>query len=325
MVVIQLSSQDVLPCELVDLIIAIVASNCDGIYNVRQRRHDLASCGLVCRAFYLPSRRYLFENMTLITKHGERESQSLKKLREILSTGPMLRFQIYHLVIADKTPSGYTGWKRPGRTLLGEENLPHILRLLPSLRSLTISAVQDVYWTLLTGELVSALRLRDVPIGFVHQWDVTTIRVDTFRTHDNDFIHYASPFSESKSPWLQAWILIIRTSKSLIVYLCIFYSVAHLLYLSNGHPSPKYPFEDPIILLTIDLFRDQEEAFLQAASQPAWALLDNACTNAQLYRDLEKRAILDVLEDCAARLLPLLSSSARVSFLHMQRIRWHNG
>jgi hypothetical protein len=285
MVVIQLSSQDVLPCELVDLIIAIVASNCDGIYNVRQRRHDLASCGLVCRAFYLPSRRYLFENMTLITKHGERESQSLKKLREILSTGPMLRFQIYHLAIADKTPSGYTGWKRPGRTLLGEENLPHILRLLPSLRSLTISAVQDVYWTLLTGELVSALsglrslcvnlrrlnlkKLRDVPIGFVHQWDeVTEIELNSVHvvddylvlapsdTHDNhptisedlltiprlehlslsgDFDFPESvqeavstqlsclrslyimlvPFSESKSPWSQAWILILRTSKSL--------------------------------------------------------------------------------------------------------------
>jgi hypothetical protein len=287
MVVIQLSSQDVLPCELVDVIIAIVASNCAGIYNVRQRRHDLASCGLVCRAFYLPSRRYLFENMTLITKHGERESQSLKKLREILSTGPMLRFQIYHLVIADKTPSGYTGWKRPGRTLLGEENLPHILRLLPSLRSLTISAIQDVYWTLLTGELISALRglrslcvnlrrlnlkkLRDVPIGFVHQWDeVTEIElnsvhivddysVSVLTPSDNHDVHpticeniitiprlehlslsgdfdfpesvqeavstqlsrlrslyiMLVPFSESKSPWLQAWILILRTSKSL--------------------------------------------------------------------------------------------------------------
>jgi hypothetical protein len=157
---------------------------------------------------------------------------------------------------------------------------------------------------------------------------------------------------------------------------------AHHLYLSNGHPvsirqfpslhsielheanrpgllaeitqflSPRNtPLKIRSILLTIDLFRDQEEAFLQAASQPAWALLDNACTNAQLYRDLEKvqislsffhdqrhtkhweRAILDVLEDCSSRLLPLLSTSARVelefvveiSFLHMQRIRWHNG
>ncbi|KAF8172648.1 hypothetical protein BJ912DRAFT_99898 [Pholiota molesta] len=162
-------SSSILVPELIDLFISNVAARkYDEPLDWIQRR-DLASCGLVSKSFYLPSRKYLFATIIFRIKFEQYRGQHFRfasELDGILSSNPMLQEQIHHLVIKYVEESSDPPYRDPYRnasldTYLdsshrdayrerqearklamvddsGEEKLRRMISLLPALRKLSL-------------------------------------------------------------------------------------------------------------------------------------------------------------------------------------------
>ncbi|KAF9485049.1 hypothetical protein BDN70DRAFT_917229 [Pholiota conissans] len=217
------------PPEIIDLFVLNLAPKKYDKVRWYDEKRDLAACGLVSRAFYLPSRRYLFSTVTIyvdIFPNGKIRLPT-ETLREILVANPLLQNQIYHLFVAYPVQFSYPGtpWDltapemreiyAAAKNNAENENkcLSHIVRLVPALRKLTICSTEydlrdPAYFNPDMASILYELKglcphlhrlgiiaVHDVPLSYILQWtNITELRLS-----DVVLVHNSNSQSDSGS------------------------------------------------------------------------------------------------------------------------------